>query len=134
MREDALLVQALEEITSNELDAALRTGSELAERRKETGESIAPVTSAMMVHNIELMRGNRPPLAPEVEAFLRESPVAAPEHINLPRYRKRLRIWATPPWRRGTGRRGPGPRPATAQDGASSALCFHRPHGQRVEP
>lgn len=91
MREDALLVQALEEITSNELDAALRTSSELAERLKETGESIAPVTSAMMVHNIELMRGNRPPLAPEVEAFLRESPVAASEHINLPRYRKRLR-------------------------------------------
>lgn len=87
---DRLLLQTLEEITTNSLDAALRTGSLLASRLADSGESIAPVTSAIMVHNIELMRGNRPALTEEVTQFLRESPVAASEHVNLPRYRRRL--------------------------------------------
>lgn len=87
---DRLLLKALEQITTNDLDAALRTGSALAEKLAESGESLAPITATMMVHNIELMRGNRPPLPEAVVHFLRESPVAASEHINLPRYRERL--------------------------------------------
>ena len=87
---DRLLLKALEQITTNDLESALRTGSELAEKLAENGESLAPITAAMMVHNIELMRGNRPPLPEAVVDFLRESPVAASEHINLPRYRQRL--------------------------------------------
>jgi hypothetical protein len=89
-QDDRLLIRALAEIAANSLDAALRTSSELAERLGETRGSIAPITSAIMVHNIELMRGKRPALAPEVAQFLRESPVAGSEHVNLPRYRKRL--------------------------------------------
>jgi hypothetical protein len=48
------------------------------------------VTAAMMVHNIELMRGRRPPLPEGVAQFLKESPIAGSEHLNLARYRKRL--------------------------------------------
>ena len=87
---DWLLIATLEQITSNALDDALRTGSELAERLSESVDSIAPVTSAIMVHNIELMRGNRPRLSDGIVQFLRESPVAGSEHVNLPRYRQRL--------------------------------------------
>lgn len=87
---DRLLLKALEQITSNDLDQALRTGSALAEQLAQNGETLAPITASMMVHNIELMRGNRPPLPEAVIEFLRESPVAASEHINLPRYRQRL--------------------------------------------
>lgn len=88
---DALLISAFEEITSNSLDAALRTASDLADRLGTSQDSIAPVTAAIMVHNIELMRDKRPPLSEEITQFLREGPVAASEHVNLPRYRRRLR-------------------------------------------
>lgn len=87
---DRLLLQTLEQITSNSLDEAFRTGSRLAEILADSADSIAPVTSALMVHNIELMRGRRPPMTDEMTQFLRESPVAASEHVNLPRYRRRL--------------------------------------------
>lgn len=88
---DRLLIKTLEGITSNSLEGALRSGSELAERLGESSDSIAPITSAIMVHNIELMRGRRPPLRDDIAQFLRESPVAGSEHVNLPRYRARLR-------------------------------------------
>jgi hypothetical protein len=87
---DGLLLKTLEQITSNSLEAALRTGSALADQLSEAADSIAPATSAILVHNIELMRGNRPKLGDKITEFLRESPVAASEHVNLPRYRQRL--------------------------------------------
>src|SRR5690606_4828759 len=87
---DRLLIQALEQIALNALEAAHRTASELAEQLAGASDSIAPVTSSMLVHNIELMRGRRPKLGDRIALFLRESPVVASEHINLPRYRKRL--------------------------------------------
>jgi hypothetical protein len=89
-RADGLLLKTLEQITSNSLEAALRTGSALADQLSEAQDSIAPATSAILVHNIELMRGNRPKLGEKITEFLRENPVAASEHVNLPRYRERL--------------------------------------------
>jgi hypothetical protein len=87
---DVLLVKSLELQASNALGAALRIASQLAELLEESSDSIAPVTSAMMVHNIELMRGRRPRLGDNIAQFLREIPVVASEHLNLPRYRQRL--------------------------------------------
>lgn len=89
-RADTLLVQALEQITGNALDDGARTAGALAEQLSDSADSIAPATSAILVHHIELLRGNRPKLGDNVVQFLRESPVAASEHINLPRYRRRL--------------------------------------------
>jgi hypothetical protein len=93
---DRLLVKALEQLASNALDAASRTASQLAEQLTQASDSIAPVTSAMLVHNIELMRGRRPRLGDKIARFLRESPVVASEHSNLPRYRQRLQALGYP--------------------------------------
>jgi tetratricopeptide (TPR) repeat protein len=89
---DKLLIQTLELIIGNRLEEALRSAGELAEliRAHDDENAIAPVTSSIMVHNIELMMGRRPPLPPAVETFLRENPVAASEMVNLPRYKQRL--------------------------------------------
>jgi hypothetical protein len=89
---DRLLIRTLELIVSNRLEEALRSASELAEmiRSHEDETAIAPVTSSIMVHNIELMMGRRPPLSAAIETFLRENPVAASELVNLPRYKERL--------------------------------------------
>jgi hypothetical protein len=43
-----------------------------------------------MVHNIELLRGRRPPVPERAEEFLAHSPVVASELVNLPRYKRRL--------------------------------------------
>jgi hypothetical protein len=59
-------------------------------RSHEDDTAIAPVTSSIMVHNIELMMDRRPPLTPAIETFLRENPVTASELVNLPRYKRRL--------------------------------------------
>src|SRR5690606_32353805 len=48
---DRLLIQALEQIALNALEAAHRTASELAEQLAGASDSIAPVTSSMLVHN-----------------------------------------------------------------------------------
>jgi len=88
---DRLLIATLERIVGGDLRNALRIGSRLAEQLGSSTESIAPTTTAMMVHNIELMRDNETRLPDDIVAFLRESPVAGSEHINLPRYRERLR-------------------------------------------
>lgn len=93
---DKLLVKALELLASNALAPAYRTASQLAEQLAEATDSIAPVTSAMLVHNIEIMRGRRPRLSDRIAQFLRDSPVVASEHVNLPRYRQRLQALGYP--------------------------------------
>jgi hypothetical protein len=52
--------------------------------------ALAPVTAAIMVHNIELLRDRRPVLPERIGHFLETSPVTASELVNLPRYRSRL--------------------------------------------
>lgn len=91
-RSDALLVQSLEAIADNRLDAALRNGGALCELAadRDHEDSVAAATSAMMVHNIELLRGRRLPPPERVQHFLSESPVVASELVNLPRYKRRL--------------------------------------------
>lgn len=91
-RSDALLVQTLEAIADNRLDAARRSGGALYELVAdiEDEDSVAAATSAMMVHNIELLRGRRPPPPERVQRFLSQSPVVASELVNLPRYKRRL--------------------------------------------
>ena len=59
-------------------------------RDHEDENALAPVTSAIMVHNIELLRGRRPPLSTAIANFLEESPVVASEMVNLPLYKQRL--------------------------------------------
>ncbi len=88
---DQLLLAVLEFIARNQLDDAARAGSRLAELLREEKDSIAPVTASIMVHNIDLMRERPSPPSEEITEFLRESPVAGSEHVNLPRYRRRLR-------------------------------------------
>jgi hypothetical protein len=89
---DRLLIKTLELIVSNRLEEALRSARELADMiaAQEGEAAIAPVTSSIMVHNIELMMNRRPRLTPAIETFLRENPVAASELVNLPRYKRRL--------------------------------------------
>jgi hypothetical protein len=89
---DRLLIDALERITSNRLAEALRFAGELAEiiAADDSEMAIGPVTSAIMVHNIELMLGRRRKLTPAIEMFLRDNPVVASELVNLPRYKRRL--------------------------------------------
>jgi hypothetical protein len=89
---DRLLIGTLESITANRLADALRSAGELAEiiAAHESEGAIAPVTSSIMVHNIELMLGRKPRLPGAIEIFLRENPVVASEHVNLPRYKRRL--------------------------------------------
>lgn len=91
-RSDKLLIRTLELIVRSELDQALRSAGELAEMvaEREEENAIAPVTSQIMVHNIELLMGRRPPLGRAIEAFLAECPVVASEMVNLPRYKDRL--------------------------------------------
>lgn len=91
-RSDALLVQTLEAIADNRLDAAERSGGALCElvAEGEDDDSVAAATSAMMVHNIELLRGRRPPVPEGVQEFLANSPVVASELVNLPQYKGRL--------------------------------------------
>ncbi len=89
---DALLVRALGQIAGNHLEVAARVARQLAELVADGTEdgALAPVTAAMMVHNIELLRGRRPRLPDTIQHFLEVNPVAASEMINLPRYKERL--------------------------------------------
>ena len=89
---DRLLIRTLELIVTNRLAEALRSAHELAEiiAAHESEAAVAPVTSSIMVHNIELMMDRRPKLTPAIEAFLRDSPIVASELVNLPRYKRRL--------------------------------------------
>ena len=97
---DRLLLATLEHIAANRLANAARTAAELAEvsRQRDVEGGLAPVTSAILVHNIELLRGRRPALGAQIETFLEESPVVASEMVNLPRYKERLSAlgYATP--------------------------------------
>lgn len=89
---DRLLLTTLEHIAEDRLPDATRTANELREvtldRDLEGG--LAPVTSSILIHNIELLRGRRPALGAGVEDFLEHSPVVASEMISLPRYKERL--------------------------------------------
>jgi hypothetical protein len=91
-KSDTLLIKTLELIVSNRLDEALRSAGELNEmiRDHDDETSLAPVTSAIMVHNVELLMGRRPKLSRAIQAFLQENPVVASELVNLPRYKERL--------------------------------------------
>jgi hypothetical protein len=89
---DSLLIRALEAIAGNRLADAARIGGELSELigARDDAPGVARVTSQIMVHNIELLRGKNAPLPDEIAVFLRDSPVVASEMVNLPRYRARL--------------------------------------------
>lgn len=91
-RSDVLLVQTLEAIADNRLGDAQRSGGALRElvTDSEDDGSVAAATSAIMMHNIELLRGRRPPVPEPAEEFLAHSPVVASELVNLPRYKRRL--------------------------------------------
>jgi hypothetical protein len=91
-RSDAQLIRTLELIVSNRLEEALRAAGELHEMICDHDDetSLAPVTSSIMVHNVELMMGRRPKLSRTIQAFLEENPVVASELVNLPRYKERL--------------------------------------------
>ena len=89
---DRLLIATLEHIANADLRRAARRAGELAELWSENADegALAPVTSTMLVHHVELLRGRRPALPVEVQAFLTGNPVVASEMLNLPRYRGRL--------------------------------------------
>lgn len=93
-RSDVLLVRTLEAIANNRLDEARRSSGALSELAtdSEGAESVAAATSAIMVHNIELLRGERSPVPERAQAFLAHSPVVASELVNLPRYKRRLDV------------------------------------------
>lgn len=89
---DALLVRTFEHIAHGRMVDASSSASELAALAAAAADedSLAPVTSAILVHNIELLRGRRPPLTSEIETFLGQSPIAASEMVDLVKYRDRL--------------------------------------------
>lgn len=91
-RSDILLLETLEQVAGNQLDAAARSSGELAEmlQDKAGADAVAPAASAILVHNVDLLRGRQRPLPEVAERFLVESPVQASEMVNLPRYRQRL--------------------------------------------
>lgn len=89
---DRLLLTTLEHVAEDRLADASRTAGELREvaLERDVEGGLAPVTSSILIHNIELLRGRRPALGSDVENFLEQSPVVASEMINLPRYKNRL--------------------------------------------
>jgi hypothetical protein len=97
---DRLLLATLEHVAEDRLADAARTAAELRDvsRDRDAAGGLAPVTSSILVHNIELLRGRRPKLGVEIETFLEDSPVVASEMVNLPRYKERLATlgYATP--------------------------------------
>ena len=90
---DELLIRTLEAIVGGRLEAAARTGGQLAELIDEHEDEggLARVTSRILLHNIDLLRGRTPPLPEEIAAFLRDSPVVASEMVHLPRYKERIK-------------------------------------------
>ena len=89
---DRLLLRTLEEIANGRLAAAWHSARNLAELSRDGADdaALAPITSAMLAHHVDLLRGRTPALPEEVRDFLNNSPVAASEMLNLPRYRQRL--------------------------------------------
>ena len=78
-------------IKPSELSAWCRSAGLLEEMTRDTDDScLAATTVTIMIHNIALLRGQRPPLPDRVQQFLRHSPIAASEMVNLPRYKRRL--------------------------------------------
>lgn len=89
---DSLLIRTLEAIADNRLMDAARIGGELSNILGDTDDApgLARVTSQIMLHNIDLLRGKAAPLPDEIAAFLKDSPVVASEMVHLPRYKARL--------------------------------------------
>jgi hypothetical protein len=97
---DRLLLKTLEHIAQDRLADAAGTAGEMREvaLERDVAGALAPVTSSILIHNIDLLRGRRQVLGKEIESFLEASPVVASEMINLPHYKLRLRQlgYATP--------------------------------------